>query len=340
MDLRLSPEQEQLVESFASLLTKHSSPERVRECEVTGFDPELWVRLQAAGAVEMAVPESDGGWGASLLDLALVAEQVGRTAASAPAIEAQVAARLLARVGTDQSHAVLASVLAGEQLVTIALHPAAAGVAALVPAAPVADLVLALDADRLVGVSPSGCAAIENLGSMALADVPLAGATELASGGDVRVAYEAAINEWLVLTGAALGGIGARALEIGVEYVKERKAFGVPIGSFQGVSHRLADSAAALDGTQLLSREAAWAHAEDTARFAELAAMSFAFAYESARDATYRSLHFHGGYGFMMEYDIQLYYRRARAWANVYAEPTVVYQRAADARFGPVAAAG
>ena len=49
--------------------------------------------------------------------------------------------------------------------------------------------------------------------------------------------------------------------------------------------------------------------------------MAFAFAYETARDATYRSLHFHGGYGFMMEYDIQLYYRRARAWANLWARP-------------------
>ena len=67
--------------------------------------------------------------------------------------------------------------------------------------------------------------------------------------------------------------------------------------------------------------------------------MSFAFAHESARDATYRSLHFHGGYGFMTEYDVQLYYRRARAWANVYAEPVIVYRRAADARYGPVGAA-
>ena len=340
MDLRLSSEQEQLVESFASLLSKHSTPERVRECEATGFDPELWTHLGVAGIVEMGVAEADGGWGASLLDLALVAEQIGRTVASAPAIEAQVAARLLARVGTDEARALLASVLAGEQLVTIALHPAAHGVATLVPAAPVSDVVLALDADRLVSVSPTGCAAVENLGSMALGDVPIAGGTELASGADIAAAFETAIDEWLVLTGAALGAIGARALEIGVEYVKERKAFGVPIGSFQAISHRLADSAAALDGAQLLSREAAWAHADDAERFAELAAMSFAYAYETARDATYRSLHFHGGYGFMMEYDVQLYYRRARAWANVYAEPSVVYQRAADARFGPVAAAG
>jgi alkylation response protein AidB-like acyl-CoA dehydrogenase len=63
--------------------------------------------------------------------------------------------------------------------------------------------------------------------------------------------------------------------------------------------------------------------------------MAFAFAYESARDVTLRSLRVHGGYGFMMEYDIQLYYRRARAWAGVFGEPTAVFRRVADRRYGP-----
>jgi alkylation response protein AidB-like acyl-CoA dehydrogenase len=137
-------------------------------------------------------------------------------------------------------------------------------------------------------------------------------------------------------------GVGARALELGVDYVKDRYAWGVPIGSFQAISHRLADSAAALDGARLLAYEAAWADAPegDPTRFGELAAMAFGFAYESARDATYRSLHFHGGYGFMMEYDVQLYYRRARAWANVFGEAPVAYRRVADKRYGATASAG
>ena len=49
--------------------------------------------------------------------------------------------------------------------------------------------------------------------------------------------------------------------------------------------------------------------------------MAFAFGSETARDATYRSLHIHGGYGFMLEQDVQLYYRRARGWARVWGEP-------------------
>ena len=61
--------------------------------------------------------------------------------------------------------------------------------------------------------------------------------------------------------------------------------------------------------------------------------MAFAFAAETARDTTYHALHFHGGYGFMLEYDIQLYFRRARAWAGVLSEPRVAYRRVADARY-------
>ena len=125
MDLRLTDEQDQLVAAFDALYAKHAPPERVREVEPGGFDSALWEQLGELGAVPMAVDEAHGGWGASTLDLALVAEQHGRAAAPAPLIEAQVAARLLARVGSDR----LDPVLDGERLVTLALHPSADGIA-------------------------------------------------------------------------------------------------------------------------------------------------------------------------------------------------------------------
>ena len=167
---------------------------------------------------------------------------------------------------------------------------------------------------------------------MPLADVEVGAGEVLASGVDARLAFEAATDDWLRLTAAALVGVAARSLEIGVEYVKERRAFDVPIGSFQAVAHRLADSAAAVDGARLLAYEAAWATDDDPDRAAELAALAFAFAAETARDASARSLHFHGGYGFMMESDIQMHWRRARAWTAVWGEPGAAYRRATDAR--------
>ncbi len=338
MDLRLDDEQDQLVAAFSALYAKEAPTERVRAAEPLGFDPVLWDTVQEMGVVAMAVAEAVGGWGASPLDLALIAEQQGRFVAPAPIIETQVAARLLARLGGEPAAGVLACALAGSRMVTVAVRPAASGIAELVPAGAVADDAIVFDGDRLVLVPLDGVRTrVENLGSMPLADVAIApDVVVLASGAAARAAFEAAIDDFLMLSAAALVGIGARALEIGVEYVKERKAWGVPIGSFQSVAHHLADAAAALDGARLLAYESAWAVEADPDRAGELAAMAFAFAYEAARDATYRALHYHGGYGFMMEYDVQLYYRRARAWANVYSEPRRAYARAADRRYGAV----
>lgn len=337
MDLRLSDEQEQLVEAFRSLYAKRSSAEQVREAEPAGFDRELWAKLFEMGVVEMAVDVDHGGWGASPLDLALVAEQHGIHVAPAPVIETQVAARLLARVDSP----FVERAISGERMVTIGLHPASVGVARGVPAAACADDAIVLVDDRLLLVPLEGAVLpFENLGSMPLADVAVDNvgsdgvADVLATGADARAAFDAAIDDYLLLTAAALVGIATRSLELGVEYVTERQAFGVPIGSFQAVSHRLADSAAAIDGARLLAYEAAWAAESDTARATELAALAFAFATDTARDASYRSLHFHGGYGFMMEYTIQLYWRRARAWGAVWGDSGLAYERAADARYG------
>ena len=111
MDLRPSDEQEQLIEAYASLYAKESPPERVREAEPLGFDRKLWDHLHELGSTGMGVPESAGGWGASLLDLVLVAQEHGRALGSAPLIESQVAARLLARVGGGTALDALAGVV-------------------------------------------------------------------------------------------------------------------------------------------------------------------------------------------------------------------------------------
>src|SRR5271156_1069816 len=116
MDLTLSSEQDQLIDAFVALYSRLSAPERVRGAEPHGFDPELWRAMVETGVMEMAVDEAHGGWGATELDLALIAEQHGRAIAAAPLIETQVAARLLAECG-QLGAAPLAAALAGDQMV-------------------------------------------------------------------------------------------------------------------------------------------------------------------------------------------------------------------------------
>jgi alkylation response protein AidB-like acyl-CoA dehydrogenase len=165
-------------------------------------------------------------------------------------------------------------------------------------------------------------------GDAPLADVVLGRGRELA--GD----FERAVDEWLVLTAAALVGIGAAAHELGCAYAAERTAFGAPIGTFQGISHPLADDATALDGARLLAHEAAWALDRFDDRGRELAAMAFAFASTTAERATYDALHTHAGYGFTLESDVQLFWRRARGWPRVWGDADAAHRRVADARYG------
>ncbi len=335
MDLALSDEQHELVRSFANLLSKASSIDDVRAAEPGGFDSALWSTLGEHGAVTMAVPESGGGWGAGLEDLVLVAEQLGRALAPAPVVETQVAARLLFRARSEPARRALDSVLHGDRIVTLALHRPVATEARLVPAGAVCDAFVCFDGQtlHLFDVASAVRRPVANLGNAPLADISLAQHSEL-SDPDARDHVELAINEWLLLTASVLVGISAAAHELVCAYAAQRRAFGGIIGSYQGVAHPLADDATAIDGARLLTRKAAWALENGHQRGAELASMAFAFASQTAERATYDAIHFLGGYGFMLEHDAQLYYRRARGWARVWGSADDAYRRAAGLRYG------
>lgn len=358
MDLGLSEEQDGLVASFRQLLSKESTPERVRAAEPTGFDPALWALLVDTGVVTMAVAEDRGGWGASMLDLALVAEELGRSLAPAPVIEVQVAARLLAAcaaqdedptpvqpppgssgvIGEGSSAAeLLGRVLAEGRIVSLAWRPADGRLLDTVPAGAVCDEVLAFDGTTLSASAlfPDQRRVVANLGASPLADLRIDEPGTILSWGEGAAALvESALDEWLTLTAAAVVGVADRAVELACEYAVERVAFGVPIGTFQAMSHPLADAVTSLDGARLLARKAAWALDRQDPRARELAAMAFSFATRAAEAATYHALHVHGGYGFMLEYDVQLHHRRARAWGRVWGDSDAALRRASAVRYG------
>ncbi len=339
MDLELSEEQALVQESFADFFAKESPPERVRAAEPLWFDQALWDRLVAMGATTIAVPEDLGGGGSGTLDLALVAHEAGRHLASVPFVDAAAAADLLAACGAAD---LVAAVVAGA-LPTLALRAPRQGRCRLVPAGAVADIVIVLDGPDLVALRRSGGSARPylpsppNLASSPVADLDLgAGGYEripLASGDEARRLHEQALTEWKLLMAAALDGVRRAALDIAVDYVKARKAFGVQIGWFQAIQHRLADVAVAGDGAHLLVCEAAWALEAGEPNAAELASMAYLFLTDLAFWTCRESLQFHGGYGYTLEYDIQLYFRRAKAWPLALGDPRREYQRLAARLF-------
>lgn len=341
VDLGCNDDQEQLVAAFELACAREVTPDRVREAEPTGFDPDLWAAMIQLGAPGMGAPGSAGGGDATLLDLALAAEVLGAALAPVPFADHAAAARGLADL-VPAADPTLAALVAGDRIGAVAVQPAVGGVARMVPAGGVAGAVVALDGEELVLVEqdPPGVLT-PNLGATPVAHVPVGGPGRrvVATGGAAAAAHRRLVDEWRVLTAAALVGAGAAALTLGVEYAKARHQFGVAIGTYQAIAHPLADAAAAVDGARLLAREAAWARDEEPGRLTELAAMAFVFAGETAQQASAVALHTHGGYGFMLEYDVQLYYRRAKAWALLGGDPRRTVGDLGDALFGPIGVA-
>lgn len=338
MDLDLTPEQQHLVDALNGFLAARCPADVVRTSEPGGFDRDLWIGLADLAGPTIGVQEDRGGGGASLEDLVLVSECLGHFLAPAPFVDGAVTARLLAAAGQAGEEGLRVMTGSPATVGTIALHPAVEGTARSVPSGSVAGAVVALDGDDLVLlVDQPGGAGSMNLGSSPLADrtVRSAGRSVLATGPPARRAFDRAVDEWRVLMSGALVGLGEAALDLGVEYAKSRHQFGVPIGSFQSVARDLADVATAVDGARLLAREAAWARDEAEPEFRSLAAMAFLFATRASRRATNVALHVHGGYGFTLEYDIQLYYRRAEAWPLALGDPRRGVAGLADALFGP-----
>lgn len=331
MNLDLDESQQILVQTFSDLLGRECPSSHVRECESTGHSPKVWERYVELGAAAMGLPESAGGLGLGLLELGLVAACSGRALAPLPFAEVAAAGRIVAGLGTEEALAEriatgeLRLSLAPARPEAIAGTGAGPGEAILVPAGAVVDGVLAVEGEALVlytaspGTRPGR---VSEVGSGAHAFWTLAAAKgvsrrELARGDGAIEAFALGLAEWKLLTAFALVGLSRSALEQGARYAKERIQFGVPIGSFQAIAHPLADCATRVDGAELLCWEAAWARDAEPARFAALAAMAFVWAGQTAQRTASVSLHTHGGYGFSLEYDIQMHYRRAFAWPLV-----------------------
>jgi alkylation response protein AidB-like acyl-CoA dehydrogenase len=340
MELALDADQSAMVDTVSSLLAAHSSTMRVRDSEPLGFDADLWNRLSDFGIVAMGVSEESGGGGASLTDLGLVLEQAGHFLASAPLVESIVTVRLLDRLGEAGAEMLATSLETGTPI-TLALHPAIDSTAINVPAGAVATLVVGMDGDVLVAIeSPAPMEAKPNIGSSPIADRSLSASvgmrTVLATGDKARLEHQVALMEWKILTASLLVGLAERALEIGVDYAKTRQQFGVPIGAFQALAHSLADAATSTEGALLLAREAAWARDEAPDEAIVLSSMAFTFCAETAQQVSACSLHVHGGMGFAMETDIQLFFRRAQAWPQIWSGVRAEYLRLADAAFLPM----
>jgi alkylation response protein AidB-like acyl-CoA dehydrogenase len=290
---------------------------------------DVWLGLAELGLTGMLAPEGAGGAGMGLVDLALPLGEMGRTVYPGPfAASAVGAVSLLAALGPHPlTEEWLPQVAAGTAIATIATADARdaavtldagrlAGTKHHVPEGTAAQLLLvAVGTDTVVAVPTDAAgvavATVETVdGSRHFASVSFAG-----TGGTVFAdsgAALAAATDRLALA-YVLDGVGAaeRAMELAVEYAKEREQFDKPIGSFQAVQHLCADMLRAVELGRAAAYYAAWAcdEAEPDERHR---AVTMARAY--AADGFYRvgatAIQVFGGIGFTWEHDIHLFYKR------------------------------
>lgn len=318
LDYSPSEDHQALQAAYKDFFSTRCTIETVRAAE-SGFDKHLWERLCAMGATTMALPESVGGDGATLVDLTLVAEEIGRSLAPVPWIDHVVAARLLARLGSVDP-----DIVNGKQLV--ALDPAldSTGVR-LIPAGSIADQLLVRDGDQIVALSfASRPARVDNIGKLPMAWVDPGAAdnrTVLAEGPTAIVEYQRALDEWRLLTAAALVGLVEETMTIAAEFSKTRYTLGVPISTLQAISHPLANIAIVVQGGRNLARRAAWFADNEPDERRELAPSAFVFMAEEAAKAATMAVHIQGGLGVSAEAAATAYLVRARGWAIAGGDP-------------------
>ena len=320
LDYSLSEDHQALQSAYKDFFSTHCTIETVRAAEECGFDKNLWERLCAMGATTMALPEAVGGDGATLVDLTLVAEEAGRSLAPVPWIDHVVAARLLARLGGVDT-----DIIDGRQIVALDPQQGNGSGARLIPAGSVADHVVVRDGDDVVlcGFSTRP-ARVDNIGKLPMAWVDPAGAdsrTALGSGPEALAEYQRALDEWRLLTGAALVGLVEETMTIAAEFSKTRYTLGVPISTLQAISHPLANIAITVQGGRNLASRAAWFLDNEPDERRELAPSVFVFMAEEAAKAATMAVHVQGGLGVSAEAAATAYLVRARGWAVAGGDP-------------------
>ena len=352
LNLDFTEEQDMLRDMVRGLLAQYADNESIRalEDDPVGYSTELWTQLGELDLLGLLLPAQYGGSEMSMLEGVILYEELGRSLAPTPhLVSCVVSAGAIVRAGTEaQKDEWLPRIAKGEVILTPAwLEPengfGPAGVQVRAEASgdgftitgKKRHVLFASSAERLVVLARTGDALGDvdlflvdpnaegvtltqqmSISSDTQYDVVLDGVTVTAAdrigeAGTGWATWESVMEDAMILTAALATGGTEHSLDITVQYAKDREQFDKPLGAFQAISHYLADAKTELDGGKVLVYEAAWAHSKGRS-LASLAPMAKSFTTKAYRDTTAVAQQIFGGVGFTLEYEIQLYFRRAK----------------------------
>lgn len=351
MDLSLNEEQKMIAESAAVFLQEKSSTAQVRKVSETegGLDRALWQEVLDMGWCSVALPEAAGGMGLGWRELVLLQEQMGYHLACVPFFDAVVAVTPLwqALSQTELGLGVVERLAASGRICVLGMTvrgelPAAATVTVegdtlvlngqwsqvgsgahadvfLLPATlPCGSLGLLEVHAKEEGLSVQVLTTVDATRSSAdvmAVNVRLTGAAVLMHGDALKKLWAQTRNLAAIGLAAEQVGVADRALNLAVDYTKERQQFGKAVGSFQGVKHRAAQILVKVETARSAVYAAAFIAdtAGDASDLTYFAAQARTDATEAALFSSRESIQLHGGVGFTWEFDPHLFLRRAQA---------------------------
>ncbi len=327
---------------------------REMEVDDLGYPPDLWRQMAQLGWLGMSLPESLGGQGLPVTYLGIIIEEIGRAIAPVPFHSTTVAALTIAADGTpEQQQSVIPKVCSGDAVLTWALSErdprflpetiqtqateqgdnfVINGTKMFVDNFGASEKCLVVCRTSPASDSNQGLSLLlVNSSSAGITNIPL---TTLAKDKQSQVIFEnvsvpkanligqvdqgwpiavAMIERATVLLCAQMVGATRKDAEMAIEYAKNRAAFGRPIGSFQSIQHLCADMTLWVDGAQMLTYEALW-KMDEGLPFAVEISQAKSFCNDKCEAVVRSSQVIHGGIGFMMEFDLHLWFRRVTSW--------------------------
>jgi alkylation response protein AidB-like acyl-CoA dehydrogenase len=328
MNFDFTDDQQAIKRTAKDLLSDRFKPERVRElAEAGAYDDDAWKELSELGWPGIFIDEEHGGQGLGVVELVILMEELGYALAPVPFLGNVGAGLAIQAAGSDeQKQRWLPGLASGE------LRGAAGivrgDVAALIPDGPDADLIALCGAEGVTVVEASA-AQVEQVATMdatrRYARVKVNGAGEALEGEPGP-----GIGAALVAVSAELIGISQRAMEMAVEYARDRKQFGRPIGAYQAVSHRCAQMLLETEGARSATYYAAWTADAEPESLELAASMAKAYASDAGWRVCSSSLQVHGGIGFTWEHDLHFLLKRAKVDALLWGSSTDHRERVAQ----------
>jgi alkylation response protein AidB-like acyl-CoA dehydrogenase len=358
MDFSFTPDQTLLKNSARAFLDEHCKPATVRLLwdDPRGESEGMWKEMAQLGWLGLSLPEEHGGSALGMVETALLLEELGRAAYPGPYWPTMLVASAIAETGTEaQKQRWLGTIASGDARATLALLDAdldwgpdaiatraektpagwtLSGLKRYVAWSHVASVLLvparAPEGVSLFLVDPAAAGLTSSLlqcmdpgtrwANLALDRVPVRAEDLLGAPGSGGPVLQRLLRRAGVGAAAEMLGAARRCLDMAVGYAKVREQFGQPIGSFQAIRHKCADMLLEVENSHSAVYYAAWAldaGAEDAETAASIAK---AYVGDASRKVCGEAIQVHGGIGFTWEFDLHMYFKRAKALEAQYGD--------------------